>query len=111
MKKGTIYIAGKVTGVPVAERKEKFAAAEKMLQEQGWRTVNPLKLVKNPNEEWQAAMDICLANLKLVDAIYMLPCSVHSAGAQLELQLAMDMNKDIYYELENLDTDEPIIHV
>lgn len=99
----TIYIAGKVTGVSVAERTAKFKAAETMLQKRGWLTINPLKLVKNPNQDWQTAMDICLANLRTADAIYMLPCSVYSAGAQLELQTAIELNKDIYYELENVE--------
>ncbi|MGV9003979.1 DUF4406 domain-containing protein [Flavobacterium sp.] len=106
--KGTIYIAGKVTGVPHQERTEKFKHAEDALIKQGWRTINPLRLVKNPNEEWHTAMEICIAHLSLADAIYMLPCSVDSPGAKLELQTAIELNKDIYYELENVEANGTI---
>jgi hypothetical protein len=102
----TIYIAGKVTGVPVAIRTAKFEAAETMLQNRGFKTLNPIKLVKDPNTPWQEAMDICIQAVKACDSIYMLPCSTDSPGAKLELQIAMEMNKDIYYELENLEDNE-----
>lgn len=99
----TIYIAGKVTGVPVAERINKFQSAETMLQKRGWKTINPIKLVTDPSTDWQLAMDICFKALKNCDCIYMLPCSVDSKGAQLELQYAIENNLDIFYELENVD--------
>ena len=104
MKK-TIYIAGKVTGVPVDERTEKFQAAETMLQKRGWKTINPIKLVTDPSTSWHEAMDICFLALAKADAIYMLPCSVDSKGAQLELEFALQKNKDVYYELENVEDD------
>lgn len=107
MKK-TIYIAGKVTGVPVDERTAKFQAAETMLQKRGFKTVNPIKLVEDPNTDWQTAMDICFLGLAKCDAIYMLPCSVDSEGAKLELDYALAKGIDVYYELENVEDDGTI---
>lgn len=108
MTKRTIYIAGKVTGVPVQERTEKFQRMEHILQQRGFITVNPIKLVKDPNTEWQEAMDICIAALKECDCIYMMPCFVDSPGALLELDIALKAGHDIYYELENVE-DEPAV--
>ena len=99
----TIYIAGKVTGVPVEQRTAKFQAAETMLQKRGFETVNPIKLVEDPNTDWQTAMDICFIALAKCNSIYMLPCSVDSPGAKLELEFALLKNMDVYYELENVE--------
>jgi hypothetical protein len=108
MKK-TIYIAGKVTGLEFEEVTQKFAAAENMLIEQGWqKVVNPITLINNPSEEWHSAMEKCLFALKDCQAIYMLPCSVDSPGAKLELQYALDNKLDVYYELENVDVEPEI---
>ncbi|WP_264522166.1 DUF4406 domain-containing protein [Flavobacterium sp. N1994] len=99
----TIYIAGKVTDVPVAQRTKKFLEAQNMLEKRGFKVINPIKLIADPHTNWHEAMDVCLVALKQCDAIYMLPCSVDSTGAQLELQHALDLNMDIYYELENVE--------
>ncbi|MBA4133370.1 MAG: hypothetical protein C0525_01470 [Flavobacterium sp.] len=108
--KQSIYIAGKVTGLDFEEVTAKFQEAETMLLEQNWKTiVNPIKLINNPAEEWHTAMEKCLAALTNCEAIYMLPCSVDSPGAKLELQFAMDNNIDIYYELENLEVEPEIL--
>ena len=108
--KQSIYVAGKVTGLEYQEVEEKFQAAETMLLEQGWQTViNPIKLINNPTEEWHSAMEKCLNALKDCQAIYMLPCSVDSPGAVIELQFALDNNLDVYYELENLEVEPEIL--
>lgn len=101
--KKTIYIAGKVTDVPVDIRTAKFQCAEHMLQARGFITVNPLKLVENPHTPWQEAMDICIATLKECDAIYLLPCYIDSKGALMELDIAIAEGLDITYELENVE--------
>lgn len=109
----SIYIAGKVTGLPYDEVLAKFNLAETILAK-NWQVVNPIKVVNNPQEEWHAAMEKCLAALDQCEAIYMLPCSVDSPGAKIELQYALENKKLIYYELENVEehgTTEPIIHL
>lgn len=97
--KDSIYIAGKVTGLPFDEVLNKFESAEQILLSQGWKTVlNPIKIVNNPTEEWHSAMEKCLEALKNAQAIYMLPCSVDSPGAKIELEFAIKYNLDIYCE-------------
>ena len=39
-----VYIAGKVTGLPIGEVYTKFGAAEFWLKQQGYDVVNPLRL-------------------------------------------------------------------
>lgn len=100
MKK--IYIAGKVTGLDPVECAAKFEAVENQIRAKGYKVVNPMKLGIDQKEKWSAAMKICLLELKLCDAIFMLPCCIDSKGAQKELQTAFDFNIDIYTELNDL---------
>ena len=97
-----IYIAGKVTGLDPVECAAKFEAAEILVRAEGYKVVNPMKLGINPKASWAAAMKICLLELKLCDAIFMLPCSIDSKGAQRELETAFDFNLDIYTEINDL---------
>ncbi|WP_395049426.1 DUF4406 domain-containing protein [Flavobacterium sp.] len=101
MKK-KIYIAGKVTGEPTESCRAKFAATQQHLEAfpYDFKVVNPMVLITDVTTPWHEAMDICLTELKKCDAIYIMPCSIDSPGAQLELQYAIDYKLDIYYELE-----------
>lgn len=101
MKK-TIYIAGKVTGLDPVECAAKFEAMEQQIEAKGYKVINPIKLVNNVNQDWETAMAICLNELSNVDAIFMLPCSVDSRGAKIELGRAFDLNLDIYTDLNDL---------
>lgn len=95
-KKITIYIAGKMTGL--ANYKEKFDKAEKLLTSMGHIVMNPATLPHN----WpvQAYMPVCLAMLSTCDAIYLLNNWGDSPGAQLELAYARYQGKEILYEVE-----------
>jgi hypothetical protein len=98
-----IYIAGKVTGLPPQEVKEKFATAQGVIEKLGFEAVNPIEVVNNPNENWHTAMEKCLAALKQCDAIYMLPCYKDSPGADIEHKKAYALGLDVYYSLETIE--------
>jgi len=83
-----VYIAGKVSGEPLAQCTMKFGAAQKLIESQGHVAFNPLQLVNDFKMPWHMAMRICLASLASCDAIYALPCSLDSSGALIELQIA-----------------------
>ena len=102
---GKIYIAGKVTGEPIAECLHKFATAAENLTVRGFEIVNPMVLVTDRQTPWQDAMNICLRALETCTALYALPCSVNSKGAQIEIDYALANNFDVYYELENVEAD------
>ncbi|SCY94421.1 DUF4406 domain-containing protein [Flavobacterium caeni] len=106
--KGKIYISGAVADQPERELFAKFHDTEKMLAARGFEVVNPLRLISKWAEgiRWQLGAKNCLEALAGCTAIYMLPCATDCQIAQLELHRAMELNIDIYYELENVEADE-----
>jgi len=86
MKK--IYIAGKVTGLPIAEVTMKFGTAQQDLQEKGFKAVNPLEVVNDWKATWEEAMKKCIRALTECDAVYLLPCYTDSPGAKFEIDIA-----------------------
>ena len=96
--KNSIYIAGKVTGLDYQEVVLKFHTAKKILLSEGWeKVVNPVELINNQYADWLTAMEKCMAALSECEAIFMLPCSVDSPGAMVELEYAIEKNLNIYY--------------
>jgi nucleoside 2-deoxyribosyltransferase len=67
MKK--IYIAGKVTGLPIEEVSDKFKTAQQALEEKGFTAVNPLMVVNDPQAKWNQAMKKCIGELVSCDAV------------------------------------------
>jgi hypothetical protein len=83
-----IYIAGKVTGEPLAPTTMKFGQAQVTLQAKGHTVINPLEVVADWHTPWPQAMRMCLAALVGAGSLYALPCWKHSRGARLEVYLA-----------------------
>ena len=90
MKK--IYIAGKVSGEPIAECTMKFGQAQKELETWGFEAVNPLAVVGDFKSSWDAAMKKCIKALVDCDGMVILPDWQDSPGAKIERQLAEDLN-------------------
>lgn len=101
MKK-TIYIAGKVSGEPMAECSMKFGAQEKALKDLGFQAINPLTEVTDFKTPWPEAMKICIRSLMTADAVLILPCSKESKGAQLEMQLCAQVKIPMFTCIKNL---------
>lgn len=112
--RGIIYISGKVTDVPERELYQKFHDTEAMLSRQGFQVVNPLKIITRWADgiRWQSGLQVCLNALNDCTAIYMMPCATECEVSQIELDKAMKLNYKIYYELENIEVNEPtkIVH-
>lgn len=92
MSKKKIYIAGKVTGEPIAECTMKFGAAQKELESRGFEAINPLAVVGDFKAPWNAAMKKCIKALVDCDGMVILPCWQDSKGASIERQLAADLD-------------------
>lgn len=92
MKK--IYIAGKVTGVPIEEREKKFNDAYNYLTMKGYFVYDPTRLVKG-DAHWSQAMRVCISHLVECDAIYLLPCWEDSRGAKIEHRLSRDLGIEV----------------
>lgn len=96
-RKKRIYIAGKVTGLPLHEVSMKFGTAQKKLMSEGYEVVNPLNHIES-NMDWDKAMKICFELLANCDAIYMLHDWEVSKGAVLEHAKAKTMGIPIFFD-------------
>jgi len=92
-----IYIAGKVTGLPIHEVSMKFGTAQKELQDLGLNPVNPLEVVGTWQITWSDAMKLCIKALLDCDGILLLPCYRDSKGALLEFDIARRLELPMYF--------------
>lgn len=82
-----VYIAGKVSGLPIAQVFIKFSSAEFRLKQQGYEVVNPIKLCSQ-SWKWKHCMQVCLKELIYCDAICALDDWAESKGARVEVYVA-----------------------
>lgn len=82
-----VYIAGKVSGLPVGETFIKFAQAEWWLKAGGHEVVNPLRLC-SAGWDWAKCMRVCITELVKCDAICLLKDWGDSPGAVTEYYIA-----------------------
>lgn len=95
----TIYISGRITGLPYNEAFSNFKKAELYLQQIGYAVVNPVVLVPY-NKDW-SWFDYMSADIKLMENcthIYMLNNWRESDGACIEHEIAIRKNLTITYE-------------
>ena len=90
MKK-TIYIAGKVTGLPQDEVIAKFALVQKEIEALGFEVINPTQVVGDWQTPWDKAMRMCIAKLTQCDAIVLIPDWISSKGAKIEYEIAKQL--------------------
>jgi hypothetical protein len=96
--KKKIYISGQITELSFDEAQSKFAAAERILTEQGYEVISPLKtgIPYNFPREGHIAMNIVL--LIGCESVYFLPDWYLSKRATLEKNIAELTRKTILYE-------------
>lgn len=95
MKK-KIYIAGKVTGEPIAECTMKFGTAQNAIEALGFEAINPLEVVGDWNTPWNEAMKKCISAMIECEAVVLLPDWIDSKGAKLENQIANSFDMPIF---------------
>jgi hypothetical protein len=96
MSKKKIYIAGKVTGLPINQVLRKFAEAQSEIEDLGFKAINPIAVVNDSSCDWNVAMKLCIKELIDCDGLVILPCWILSEGAKIERQLAEDLNIPIF---------------
>ena len=107
-----IYIAGKVTGLPMEQVKQKFeTASDKIKIALKAEVYNPIKLICEINRTrrllnlppWtddnhrKHIMGACLQYLSNCDTLYLLPDWNTSKGAIMERDFALKMRMNIIY--------------
>lgn len=99
MRSMKIFISGRVTGLPREEAMRNFERGEKLLLNNTYGFINPLKIV--PEDASPAeAMKICLPLVcdDDVDGILLLNNSIFSQGSLLEKAAAQYCHKLIFEE-------------
>ena len=88
-----IYIAGKITGLPLDEVDAKFQKVENKLHEIGMKVINPRKLGISVTWTWEDQMAVCLKVIEeRATAIYLLKDWTKSPGAKAEFIRVGELN-------------------
>ncbi|MDE7309596.1 MAG: DUF4406 domain-containing protein [Lachnospiraceae bacterium] len=95
-----LYISGPITGTE--DYMERFAAAQKELEEEGWSVVNPALVNSNLPEdtEWEDYMRMAVCMLDMCEVVYFLDGWEKSRGANIEYGYAQAKGKDIMFQKE-----------
>ena len=88
-----IFISGKVSGIEYYVAYQTFANADRMLSQQGYNVINPMKICKK-RWSWLRCMAVCLWHLTWCHKIYQLDNWRDSCGARIEYKWAKLLKKD-----------------
>lgn len=106
-----IYIAGKISGLPYDEVRERFNGAEDLLIELGFEVLNPVKNGLDQDTSWNGHLRRDIELLLPCDAIYMMDNWVDSTVASIEYDIATRMNKDIWFESNVVHKDLVVLRI
>lgn len=91
-KQAKVFISGKISGIDYYVAYGKFSNAERMLQQMGYATVNPMKICKQ-NWSWLRCMVKCLWAIMWCKKVYQLEDWKDSKGARIEYRWAKHLGK------------------
>jgi Domain of unknown function (DUF4406) len=92
----TVYVAGKITGLPKTDVRQKFDLVATQLRELGYRVVNPSPGADD-NRTWDEAVRMEIKKMLECDELHMLPDWQESRGAQLERDIALRLGMEVVY--------------
>lgn len=92
-----IYISGKISGLNWYYAYNRFATANRLLEKQGYKVVNPMCHSKR-EWSWLRCMAVSLWLLLPCHSVYMLDNWQYSRGARIEYTLARLLRKHIIFE-------------
>ena len=105
MIKPRIYLSGPISGKDKEERIAAFKKKKEELEADGWTVFNPMENGLPYEADTHQHMHRDLATLTTeeipFDAIYMMKRWSHSAGCKLELDVAIAIGMDVYFEDSN----------
>jgi hypothetical protein len=92
----TAYIAGKITGLPKENVKDKFNVMAKQLSCMGYHVVKP-DAVTDSSKTWNDAVRNDIKKMLECDEVHLLPDWQDSRGAQLERDIALRLGIQVVY--------------
>lgn len=92
------YIAGKIGNLPIEEYTEKFENAKNEVSLMGFIPVSPIDLPHEHNKAWESYLKEDITEMLKCDAVYALRCWKDSPGANIEIELAQDLQMHIIYQ-------------
>jgi hypothetical protein len=94
----TIYISGKISGLEYGYAYLTFCDAEEKCIEQGFEVINPMRLNHDHDGSWENYMKADLKAMLDCTHIYMLKNWHTSRGANIEYNLARELNLIVIFE-------------
>ncbi len=92
----TAYIAGKITGLPKGQVKDKFNVVASELSGMGYKVVEPVA-VNDDSKTWDDAVRSDIKKMLECDEVHLLPDWQESRGAQLERDIALRLGMEVIY--------------
>lgn len=94
-----IYIAGKISGLPYDEVRERFNNKKKELLKEWAEVSNPIEISPYiEGKRWSEYMRDCIREITTCDAVYFMNGWEDSNGARAELEVARVLGLEIIYE-------------
>ena len=103
----TIYISGKISGLPISEVIHKFQVACAKIKRFGLEPKNPLDNGLPWNAAWEDQMGKDISILLRCDAIYLLPDYLESDGAKIELAVAKQCQMPVFIDTTTTPENRP----
>jgi hypothetical protein len=92
----TAYIAGKITGLPKKDVKEKFNIVARQLGAMGYHVVEPVA-VTDDKTPWDDAVRNDIKHMLECDEVHLLSDWQDSRGAKLERDIAIRLGMQVVY--------------
>lgn len=92
-----IYVSGKMTGVENYNR-ERFNEVSEKLRNDGFAVFNPGEIIGRDDWSWSDYMRVSLTGMLASRALYVLDGYETSKGANIEIELAKNLDMHIIYE-------------
>lgn len=93
-KRVKVFLSGQVSGLEYYVAYQTFANADRLLSQQGYKVINPMKICKK-HWSWLRCMAKCLWAIIFCDKIYQLPGWQESRGARMEYKWGRFLRKKI----------------
>ena len=95
-KRKRCYNSGKISGLPYLVAYNNFLAADRMIEELGFESVNPMKEKwLKPSAPWILHMIVDIWKMLWCNTVYFQKNWTDSRGAQVEFYVALNLNKNM----------------